>query len=275
MLTRPTGHRRARPRQAKDPGSAVDNQVGREHGRAMGQRVGWLEDPPRILAQAPESPWGFPPKLFGGQDGPWGALHRMARRALGRGTVLDVGCGGGAASVPLAPPTTELIGADSSPEMLDSLARAAAAGARGHTTVLGEWPVANRVGGADAVLPQRRLQRRRHRSLRPHLDPPCQIEVVVDLTESHPSTTMGPLWMRFWGLPRPAGPRAQPFSAVLQQFGIEPEIETEAGPAQLAHADPHEQVAFVRRRLCLDSSRDPDIAEALEDAPTGPPRPRL
>ncbi len=78
---------------------------------------------------------------------------------------------------------------------------------------------------------------------------------------------MGPLWMRFWGLPRPAGPRAQLFSTVLQQLGIEPEIETEARPAQLAHSDPHEQVAFVRRRLCLDSSRDPDIAEALEDTP--------
>ena len=82
-----------------------------------------------------------------------------------------------------------------------------------------------------------------------------------------PSTTLGPLWMRFWGLPRPAGPRAQLFSAVLHELGIEPEIETEARPAQLAHADLPEQVAFVRRRLCLDSSRDPDIAEALEDTP--------
>ena len=64
--------------------------------------------PEEILAAAPESPYGFPPELF---------VHRATHAAETEitptteaalaalpegGTLLDVGCGGGATSLPLA-----------------------------------------------------------------------------------------------------------------------------------------------------------------------------
>src|SRR3954449_13013001 len=99
----------------------------------------WAIDP-AILAAAPESPYGFPPGLFGSgrgaaatldavRGGPPGrgrglgcgrggepAEHLDAVRGGLPGSVLDVGCGGGAASVPSG--AGELLGVDSSPEML-------------------------------------------------------------------------------------------------------------------------------------------------------------
>ncbi len=67
--------------------------------------------------------------------------------------MLDVGCGGGAASIPLAPNASTLIGVDSSPEMLAAYARAAAGVAVAHHKVLGGWPgVAEEVPTADVVV---------------------------------------------------------------------------------------------------------------------------
>src|SRR5689334_115022 len=79
--------------------------------------------PPEILAAAPESPWGYPTALF----------TRRAEAALAQrtpsaevalaalpegGVVLDVGCGAGAASLPLASRAGTLIGVDPSADLL-------------------------------------------------------------------------------------------------------------------------------------------------------------
>src|SRR4051812_28598057 len=81
--------------------------------------------PEDILAAAPESPWGFPVALFHpAEDGPADTPSRQAALdaldALGGsgGSVLDVGCGAGAASLALVPPARRVIGVDSSPDML-------------------------------------------------------------------------------------------------------------------------------------------------------------
>ena len=59
----------------------------------------------------------------------------------------------GAASIPLAPNASTLIGVDSSPEMLATYARAAAGAAVAHHEVLGGWPgVAEEVPTADVVV---------------------------------------------------------------------------------------------------------------------------
>src|ERR1035438_2632448 len=65
--------------------------------------------PDAILAAAPESPWGFPAELFRSRaelvtPGELTFANRRARDALpAGGTVLDVGVGAGAASLPLSP----------------------------------------------------------------------------------------------------------------------------------------------------------------------------
>src|SRR3954471_15979818 len=89
--------------------------------------AGW-EIPPEILAQAPESPWGFPPELFAAPPDPVDTPSRD--RALDAlpdgGTVIDVGCGGGAGGLALVPPATLVVGIDESERMLTSFARSAA-----------------------------------------------------------------------------------------------------------------------------------------------------
>ena len=63
--------------------------------------------PPEILAAVADSPWTVPTDVFARRAdtsvaAPEGASYRRAREALGDGgTVLDVGSGAGAASLPL------------------------------------------------------------------------------------------------------------------------------------------------------------------------------
>src|SRR4051794_41592868 len=57
----------------------------------------WAIDP-GLLAAAPESPYGFPPGLFGAHRGAPATLDAV--RAAAPVSVLDVGCGGGAAGGP-------------------------------------------------------------------------------------------------------------------------------------------------------------------------------
>jgi SAM-dependent methyltransferase len=199
-----------------------------------------------------------------------GALHRLARAELaGGGAVLDVGCGGGAASVPLAPPATTVIGVDSSPGMLDAFAKAAERTGATHTEVLGEWPdVAGQAPAADVVVCRNVVYNVAPIvSFLTALTDHASRRVVVELTEFHPSVPLGPLWSRFWGLDRPEGPTATMFIEVLSDLGYPPAVERELRPSTKANTDPDEYVAFVRRRLCLDRSRDPEIAAALAAMP--------
>src|SRR5256885_596520 len=81
--------------------------------------------PEEILAAAPESPWTFPVELFARRadaapDAPT-VSNRKALEALHEGgAVLDVGCGAGAASLPLARRAGMLTGVDSSDGMLEA-----------------------------------------------------------------------------------------------------------------------------------------------------------
>ena len=88
--------------------------------------------PESVLAAAPESPWGFPPGLFARSAGraladpEFTPSRRRATEAIPRGgSVLDVGAGGGAASLPLTPPAGVLIAVDESQAMLDVFAQGA------------------------------------------------------------------------------------------------------------------------------------------------------
>src|ERR671917_112095 len=82
--------------------------------------------PEEILARAPESPWGFPVGLFRSRagragGGPATPSNRGAARFLpAGGSVLDVGAGGGAASLPLAGAAGKLVAVDESPDMVAS-----------------------------------------------------------------------------------------------------------------------------------------------------------
>src|SRR5438270_13299542 len=104
--------------------------------------AGWAI-PEQIAAQAPEPPWGFPAELF--PAAPREAADTPSRRraldALPEGgSVLDVGCGGGAGGLSLVPPAGFLTGLDTSPAMLAAFDEAAGAAGVAHRTVEAAWP---------------------------------------------------------------------------------------------------------------------------------------
>jgi SAM-dependent methyltransferase len=226
--------------------------------------------PPEILAAAEVSPWCFAAADFAVPPQP---VHTPSRQAgldllASGGTVLDVGCGGGAAAFALVPPAGELTGVDQQPDMLASFVSTAAARGVPHATVLGRWPdCAEAAGRADVVVSHHVL----HNvvELPPFLAALTRVArrgVVVEMLAEHPMAWLDPLWVRFHGLRRPPSAGTDDAVAVLRELGVEPGVtrwERTSAPRQ----DP----AWVTRRLCLPAARTAEVAAALD----GLVRPRL
>ncbi len=228
--------------------------------------------PDEILSQAPESPWGFPVGMFRAkaeqarEHGP-SPSHREALRHLGDGgTVLDVGAGGGAASVPLAGAASRVTAVDESEGMTRAFLEAAAAAGVEAAAVVGNWPeVAPQVEPADVVVCNDVLYN--VQDLGPFalaLTDHARRRVVAQITGAHPLVTMGPLWRRFHDLERPSGPTADDAVAALASLGLEVERQDWSTRSAGSFERYQDLVAFMRRRLCLPASRDPEIAEALQ-----------
>src|SRR5215813_650155 len=112
--------------------------------------------PDRILSAVPDSPWHLPTSVFVRRAcdrvaRPSGLSYRRGAEALRTpGSVLDVGAGAGAASLPHAEQITALTAVDTSEAMLDELKQQAAGLGLTPTIVAGRWPdVANLVAPAD------------------------------------------------------------------------------------------------------------------------------
>ncbi|MGH8905303.1 MAG: class I SAM-dependent methyltransferase [Egibacteraceae bacterium] len=232
--------------------------------------------PDEILAAAPESPYAFRVGLFDrlaeealDKDTP---SRRRALEALPpAGTVLDVGCGGGAASLSLAPWIGKAIGVDEQERMLKAFAARAERLGIAHEEVRGRWPdVADEAPEADVVVCRNVLYN--VAALAPFaqaLTVHARGRVVVEVTGEHPLAWLGPLWRRFWDLDRPSGPTGDDALAALCALGLDAKMERYEEPSPWQDLD--EFVTFARTCLCLPASRDPDIRAALPDL--GLPRP--
>lgn len=235
--------------------------------------AGWAI-PDEIIDRAPESPWGFPAGLFAGRTG--AALKRRPSPAHRRslevlpegGTVLDVGVGGGAGSLPLASRASLITGVDPSQSMLDSFRTTAAEAGVRTAGILGNWPeVAPRAPQADVVVCHHVFYNV------PDLVPfaaaltsKARRRVVVELTPTHPLAWMSDLWMRFHNLQRPSGPTYADALEVLEQMRLGPQHEVNDGPPVMGGFPSREDaVALVRKRLCLHPARDHELVEALGD----------
>ena len=218
----------------------------------------WAIDP-AILAAAPESPYGFPPGLFGSARG--SAVTHEAVRGGRPGSVLGVGCGGGAASVPVG--ADELLAVDESPAMLDRYR--AAAGSTPVRTWCGRWPgIAAEVPPADVVVAANVVYNVPDvAAFVTALTAHAHRRVVVELTDTHPWTSLAPLWRHFHGQDRPDGPTVQLFGEVLAELGIEAQSAGWPRRELFRDAEPADVLAFTRRRLCLSADRDPEIGEAM------------
>jgi precorrin-6B methylase 2 len=230
--------------------------------------------PEGILASAPESPWGFPPELLAARAEtastlPDTAAIRIARAAVpDGGTVLDVGVGGGAASLPLAPPARRIVGVDSSADVLARFAEGARERGVEPVTVEGSFPdVADAVERCDVAVCAHVLYN--VPELGPFvraLDANTRRRVVIEITAEHPLAWMSDLWMRFHRLERPDGPTADDAESALREIGVGVRREDETRTSRTSGFERREDaVALVRRRLCLTPDRDGEIAEALGD----------
>lgn len=232
--------------------------------------------PEEVLAQAPVSPWGFPPDLFAevtrsALAAPPTPTHLRCLEALPEGgSVLDVGAGGGAASLPLAPRPARVVAVDRSAALLEVMSVLATVELE---PVQGSWPqAAADVAPADVVVCANVAYD--VADLAPFLvalTGRATRRVVLELTAVHPQAWLSPLWQHFWGLERPTGPvAADALDLVREAVGVEPETQTWTRPHPLSEHHQPDQVARVRRRLCLTEAADAELARLLPELPSTP-----
>jgi len=230
--------------------------------------------PEEILAQATESPWGFPVGLFKERAGlarsqaPTPSNQEALRHLTPGGTVLDVGAGAGAGSLPLAGTAARIIAVDESAAMLAAFSEEAATAKVEAAAIQGRWPdVAGQVDAADVVVCHHVLYN--VAALEPFvaaLTGHARHRVVVEVSDRHPQAGLGPLWRRFHGLDRPDGPSADDAEAALRHLGLQVRRVDWEGTYGSDQANWDVVVAFTRRRLCLPPGREADVADALEEA---------
>jgi SAM-dependent methyltransferase len=232
--------------------------------------------PDEILVAAPRSPWSLPTQVFARRADasvlrPDGASYRRAAEVPG--TVLDVGCGAGAAGLPLGRP---IVGVDSSTQMLAAFTERANRLGLEASTVEGRWPdVADRTPPADVVVCHHVVYNA------PDLDAfaaaltdHARRRVVLELTPRHPMSALNPLWTRLQGVIRPERPTWEDARDVLTELGLHPTAETSPRQGRTEYAGLDDLVEVTRVRLCLPPERDGELREALLDLGVDPEHPR-
>lgn len=222
--------------------------------------------PEEIRAAAPADPYRHDPARFRPPAVPEDTPSRQAALALlgaDGGTVLDVGCGGGAAGLALVPMVTRLTGVDHAEDMLRAFEQACTERGVAHRTVLGAWPdVAPQAGAADVVVCHHVGYNTAE--LGPFvaaLGAAARRGVVVELHAVHPGAWLDPLWEQFHGLRRPPPATAEDALAVLAEIGIQPRVHRWTRPAQ--PRNPDAELDFSLRRLCLPAERRAEVAAAV------------
>lgn len=237
--------------------------------------------PAHITAAVDQSPWVLPTQVFARRAdsvtaAPSGESFDRAWAALDPpGSVIDVGAGAGAASLPLAARTTELVAVDGSAAMLGLIAERAEARGLDLRRVQGSWPaVAGQVPAADVITCHHVVYN--VPDLRPFLSAltsKARRLVVLETTTVHPLVSLNDLWRRFHGLIRPDGPTSDDLLAILSAMGIDCQWRIWRRPGGPDYPSMAELVDVTRQRLCLPPDRADEVAAALTEAGIDPARP--
>ncbi len=237
--------------------------------------------PDEILVATTESPWQLPRQVFTRRaarrlEAPSGPSFERAWEALTPpGSVLDVGAGGGAACLPLAPRATSITAVDSDDQLLGTLVSRAEGLGPPVVGISGRWPnVAGDVAPADVVTCHHVLYNVPDLgAFVAELTAHARRRVVVEITARHPLTSLNPLWERFHDLHRPTVPTASDALAILEALGLAPSHVVWTRPSESEYEAFDDLVEVTRRRLCLPAARASDVAVALREMGIEPDRP--
>lgn len=233
----------------------------------------WLL-PQSIIDAAPEPQATLDPEMFRYRPDldatmPVRPSRRAALEALPEGgSVVDVGCGGGASSFGLRTRAGLITGVDRQPDMLllfEETARDLGVTVR---TFLGAWPeVAEVVPAADVAVCHHAFYAAEDleahvRALTEH----ARHRVVLEMSAHPPLVSLNPLLERLHGTTRRDWPVADLAQQVVAEMGYAVEredIEVEPRPREVTP----DWVGFVRRRLYVGPEADPVIEEFLRSQP--------
>jgi SAM-dependent methyltransferase len=196
--------------------------------------------------------------------------RRIATAALPiGGSVLDVGCGAGAGSLPLAPPAARLIGVDIQASMLEAFRERALARGATATGVLGPWQeVLDDLAGADVVVSHHTAYGTPELGDLGHaLAAKARRRVVLELSAEHPTAWTHPYWQAIHGIEAPSGPTSDDAADVLREAGIDVEVEHWEAAAPLPPESEEDQLRFLRARLRVGEERDEELLDLLRDHP--------
>ena len=245
-----------------------------------GQDLAAWAIPEHILAQAAESPWQYPVRVFTRRAddqlaSPSGPSYERALEALpAGGSVLDIGSGAGVASLPLGERAGRLVAVDPVQAMLDAYAERAAGLGGGVQLVLGRWPdVGQEIAPVDVAVCHHVVYNVAEPL--PFLRAMASVarqRVVVELTEQHPMTPLSPLWLRFHGLRRPDKPTADQLRELISALAWNVSMECWSRP-MTGFGDFTEMVVQTCRMLCLPPERRSEVEVALLELGVDPRNP--
>jgi SAM-dependent methyltransferase len=240
--------------------------------------------PQHVVDAATRDPWVLPVARFADRadravSDPGGVSFERAAEVLrgDPGSVLDVGAGAGAASLPLAPWATDITAVDGDAAMLEAFVERARGAGVEHREVVGQWPAAAaEVARHDVVVVHHVLYN--VSDVVPFLDAldaKASRRVVLEIPPHHPLSWMSPLWKQFHDLDRPSTPIAGDLVEILGAMEVaDLSAEYWTVDAVTASDGSSEETAaqraqIVTQRLCLPPEREPEVAAVLADVDPG------
>jgi SAM-dependent methyltransferase len=226
--------------------------------------------PDELVASASASPYFFEPRVF--IDAADQAIARpadtpsdkAARDALPpAGSVLDVGCGAGAASLRLCP--DKVVGVDSSAPLLQAFVQRANSLGIEVTAIEGRWPdVAANVAVADVVVCHHVVYNAPDLAgFAAALTEHARERVVVELTAIHSAAWMAPYWKALHGVTQPERPVAEDAMNVLAELGLDVHQQRWQRDYQMIGETGDQSLRNIARRLCLTTNRLDELRQLL------------